>query len=71
LDDMREVLAIRNGGIPPPATVRDLLDARIAELDDTVAEFPGLKQGAGARDGCRRWRRTGAVPRRTAPGADG
>jgi MerR family copper efflux transcriptional regulator len=35
LDDIREVLTIRNGGIPPCATVRDLLDDRIAELDAT------------------------------------
>ena len=71
LDAIREVLAIRDGGIPLCATVRDLLDAQIAELDATVAELLGLKQGAGARDGCRRWQRTGAIPRRTAPDADG
>ncbi|MFG2260959.1 hypothetical protein [Streptomyces mirabilis] len=71
LDDIRGVLAIRDGGISLCATVRDLLDAQIAELDATVAELLGLKQGAGARDGCRRWQRTGAIPRRTAPDADG
>ncbi|SFO59364.1 DNA-binding transcriptional regulator, MerR family [Pseudonocardia ammonioxydans] len=43
LDDIREVLAIRSGGIPPCATVRDLLDARIAELDSAVAELLALR----------------------------
>lgn len=44
LDDIREVLAIRGGGIPPCATVRDLLDDRIAELDATVAELLALRK---------------------------
>ncbi|KPC71436.1 MerR family DNA-binding protein [Streptomyces sp. NPDC006349] len=43
LDDIREVLAIRGGGIPPCDTVRELLDARIAELDATVAELLALR----------------------------
>ncbi|MFJ8630964.1 MerR family DNA-binding protein [Streptomyces sp. NPDC093568] len=44
LDDIHTVLAIRNGGIPPCATVRDLLDTRIAELDATVAELLALRE---------------------------
>lgn len=44
LDDIRQVLAVRNGGIPPCATVRDLLDARIAELDIAVAELLALRK---------------------------
>ncbi|MGW0827018.1 MerR family transcriptional regulator [Streptomyces sp. NPDC002845] len=41
LDDIRAVLA---GGVPPCATVRDLLDARIAEIDTVVAELLALRQ---------------------------
>ncbi|MEU3282493.1 MerR family transcriptional regulator [Streptomyces antibioticus] len=44
LDDIRDVLAIRNGGIPPCTTVRDLLDARIAEIDTTVTELLALRK---------------------------
>ncbi|MFD8427798.1 heavy metal-responsive transcriptional regulator [Streptomyces coelicoflavus] len=44
LDDIRDVLAIRDGGSPPCATVRDLLDARIAEIDATVAELLALRK---------------------------
>ncbi|WP_055469055.1 MerR family DNA-binding protein [Streptomyces ardesiacus] len=44
LDDIHDVLAVRNGGTPPCATVRDLLDARIAELDATVAELLALRK---------------------------
>lgn len=44
LDDIREVLAIRDGGIPPCARVLDLLDNRIAELDATVAELLALRK---------------------------
>lgn len=43
LDDIREVLAIQNGGIPPCASVSDLVDNRIAELDATVAELLALR----------------------------
>jgi MerR family copper efflux transcriptional regulator len=44
LDDIREVLDVRDGGVPPCATVRELLDARIAEIDDTVAELLALRR---------------------------
>lgn len=44
LDDIRDVLAIRNGGIPPCATVRDLLDERIAEIDTAVTELLALRR---------------------------
>lgn len=44
LDDIRDVLAIRDGGTLPCATVRDLLDARITELDATVAELLALRR---------------------------
>jgi DNA-binding transcriptional MerR regulator len=43
LDDIREVLDIRDGGIPPCAAVRGLLDARIAEIDDAVGELLALR----------------------------
>lgn len=44
LDDIRAVLAIRSGGIPPCATVRDLLDARVAEIDAAVDELLALRK---------------------------
>ncbi|MFF4561322.1 MerR family DNA-binding protein [Streptomyces sp. NPDC001435] len=44
LDDIHDVLAVRNRGTPPCAAVRDLLDARIAELDATVAELLTLRK---------------------------
>lgn len=43
LDDIGRVLAIRDGGIPPCDTVRDLLDARVCEIDDTVRELLALR----------------------------
>ncbi|MCX4582376.1 MerR family DNA-binding protein [Streptomyces sp. NBC_01481] len=43
LDDIREVLAIRDGGVPPCDTVRELLDTRIAEIDATVTELLALR----------------------------
>lgn len=44
LNDIREVLAIRDGGIPPCARVLDLLDDRVAEIDATVAELLALRK---------------------------
>ncbi|WP_175410222.1 MerR family DNA-binding protein [Streptomyces sp. TRM64462] len=44
LDDVREVLEIRRGGRPPCDAVRDLLDARVAEIDTTVADLLALRQ---------------------------
>jgi DNA-binding transcriptional MerR regulator len=44
LDDIRKILDISNEGIAPCATVRDVLDARIAELDNTVAELFALRE---------------------------
>ncbi|SRR6266508_6438288 len=43
LDDIRDVLAIHAGGRPPCATVRALLDDRIAEIDSTIAELRALR----------------------------
>lgn len=43
LDDIREVIDIRAGGIPPCETVRELLDTRIAEIDATIAELRALR----------------------------
>lgn len=43
LDDIRDVLAIRAGGTPPCPTVRNLLHARIAEIDATIAELLALR----------------------------
>jgi MerR family transcriptional regulator, copper efflux regulator len=44
LDDIRKVLDIRSGGIPPCATVRDVLDERIADIDATVEELLSLRR---------------------------
>lgn len=44
LDHIREVLAIRHSGTPPCGTVRDLLDARVAEIDAAVADLLALRQ---------------------------
>jgi MerR family transcriptional regulator, copper efflux regulator len=44
LDDIRKVLAIRNGGIPPCAAVRDMLEERIADIDATVKELLRLRR---------------------------
>lgn len=44
LDDVREVLEIRRGGTPPCDAVRNLLDARIAEIDSTVNDLLALRQ---------------------------
>jgi MerR family transcriptional regulator, copper efflux regulator len=44
LDDIGQILAIRGGGAPPCAAVRDLLDERIADLDATVADLLKLRQ---------------------------
>lgn len=44
LDDIRDVLSICDGGTPPCATVRDLLDTRIAEIDATVTELLALRK---------------------------
>ncbi|UQA91557.1 MerR family transcriptional regulator [Streptomyces halobius] len=44
LDDIREVLAIHAGGIPPCVTVRDKLDARVAEIDKAVADLLALRR---------------------------
>ncbi|MEU2180930.1 heavy metal-responsive transcriptional regulator [Streptomyces thermolilacinus] len=44
LDDVREVLDIRRGGTPPCDAVRNLLDARIAEIDTTVNDLLALRQ---------------------------
>ena len=43
LHDIRNILAIRNGGVAPCTTVRELLNSRIAEIDTTVAELLALR----------------------------
>ncbi|WP_106820148.1 MerR family transcriptional regulator [Janibacter massiliensis] len=44
LDDVREVLEIRHGGTPPCDAVRDLLDARIEEVDTAVDDLIALRK---------------------------
>lgn len=43
LDEIREVIAIRDGGIPPCETVRELLNTRIVEIDATITELRALR----------------------------
>lgn len=44
LGDIRKILDVSSHGIAPCATVRELLDARIAELDNTVADLLALRE---------------------------
>lgn len=44
LDDIRKIMAVRHDGMPPCGTVRDLLGARIAEVDATVTELLALRE---------------------------
>lgn len=44
LDDIREVIAIRDGGTAPCSAVRSMLDARIAEVDAAVTDLLALRQ---------------------------
>ncbi|UGY92414.1 heavy metal-responsive transcriptional regulator [Streptomyces gobiensis] len=44
LDDIRSILSIKNGGAPPCAAVRDVLDARLAEIDTAVSELLALRE---------------------------
>lgn len=43
LEDIREILAIRGGGVAPCAAVRDMLGERIADIDATIAELTSLR----------------------------
>jgi MerR family transcriptional regulator, copper efflux regulator len=44
LDDIRQILAIRNGGTPPCAAVRNMLEERINSIDATVADLLTLRK---------------------------
>lgn len=44
LDDIGDVLALRNRNVPPCAAVRNLLDARISEIDATIDELLALRR---------------------------
>lgn len=44
VDDIGHILTIRNGGAPPCAAVRDLLDERIADVDAAFADLLKLRQ---------------------------
>jgi DNA-binding transcriptional MerR regulator len=44
LDDIGKIFAIRNGGTPPCAAVRAMLDERISEIDATVTELLSLRR---------------------------
>jgi MerR family copper efflux transcriptional regulator len=44
LGDIGQILDIRNGGTPPCAAVRDLLDERITNIDATIADLLTLRQ---------------------------
>jgi MerR family copper efflux transcriptional regulator len=44
LDDIRDILDVKMRGTAPCGTVRDLLDARIAEIDAAVSELLALRR---------------------------
>lgn len=44
LDDIRQIIVIRDGGASPCAAVRDMVDERIAEIDAAVGELLSLRQ---------------------------
>jgi DNA-binding transcriptional MerR regulator len=44
LEDIREILAIRGGAMPPCAAIRDMLDERITDIDTTIAELRSLRR---------------------------
>jgi DNA-binding transcriptional MerR regulator len=43
LDDIATILAIRRGGATPCGTVRELLDAQVADIDQTIADLQALR----------------------------
>lgn len=43
LDDIGTILTLRRAGPTPCGAVRDLLDARIAEIDNTITELLALR----------------------------
>ncbi|WP_051814681.1 MerR family DNA-binding protein [Streptomyces iakyrus] len=43
LDDIAAILALRRGGTAPCTAVRELVDARIAEIDRTIADLRALR----------------------------
>lgn len=61
LDDIREVLALRSSGRRPCAAVRGLLDARIAEIDATVADLLTLRAALTETRQCADHRSDGAA----------
>jgi MerR family transcriptional regulator, copper efflux regulator len=65
LVDIRKVLDIRNGGSPPCAAVRDMLDERIADIDATVEKLLSVRRSlAGTRrraDSCCSDEKPGAI----------
>ncbi|MEU7033665.1 MerR family DNA-binding protein [Streptomyces sp. NPDC046237] len=43
LDDIAAILAVRRGGMRPCAAVRDVIGARIVEIDQTVDDLRALR----------------------------
>lgn len=44
LENIREILTIRSGGMPPCAAVRNMVDERIADIDTKIAELRSLRR---------------------------
>ena len=60
LGEVRRILELQRGGGQPCATVLELLDRRIGEVDDTIAQLQELRRSLlGARNSTRNRRKHG------------
>ncbi|MGH9215344.1 MAG: heavy metal-responsive transcriptional regulator [Acidimicrobiales bacterium] len=50
LDEIREILALRDGGQRPCAYVRDVLRRQVTEIDERIAELTSLRDDLVALD---------------------
>lgn len=50
LDEVREILALRDGGEPPCAYVRNVLRCQVADIDKRMAELRALREELVALD---------------------
>lgn len=48
LDEIRQIIDLQRGGRQPCTTVLGLVDGRIAEIDDTIAELQALRTALAA-----------------------
>lgn len=48
LDEIRQIIDLQRGGHQPCTTVLELVDGRIAEIDDTIADLHALRASLAA-----------------------